>query len=422
MAETLLAILLVASSSKGTNLVFHWPPFPPQFPRLARPKPKAGFNIDNMWLAATNKDSETLQAETHDVDEWEYEWKRPMTYQPRDRSHSFVKPSGRSRPASRRGSPSKDGDIVGHGAPPEEAEYSKLLGYSTEFLASILSPKDNLCHQKFDLVVDDLAFIGHPVCADPDGTWKFRQESFPERSRRGRGSRNVSGPKDSANLATTDEASSPSLPPSGLQTFHLVLVLDLPDPSSSASGNLFKYFHVIYEQIAFTVTAMLFQEQVHSRFVDMECENLGTIRDDCIKHGISFGDFMGKALDMSSLARAIKALYDGVKANTISRIVINEVGVEVQLPPQLDNLLHPEDENPDYVEHGGSEEVSWGPELHFGWSLPGLAPWKSLLLYDLDEEHNELKRNLNQPGMSPKDQMLAEGLLQFLETVSIFDS
>ncbi|KLO18243.1 hypothetical protein SCHPADRAFT_866880 [Schizopora paradoxa] len=425
MSETLLAILFVTSSSKGTNLVFHWPPFPSLSSRLARPKPQPELDIENVWLAATNKDPETVKKGVVDIDEWEYEWKRPSTVQTRSRSRSFANPQGRSRPTSRRASPSKDGDISHQSISLEEAEYSNLLGYSAEFLAGILSPTDNICHQKFDLVVDDLAFIGHPVCADTDGSWKFKEDTFPDRSRRGRGSRAGSGrDTDTAHISPiTAEFPKAILDrQSGLQTFHLVLVLDVPDPSSSASGNLFKYFHVLYEQIAFTVTAMLYQEQVLHRYVDSECDVLIRLREIAMNKGTSFSEFVGQALDDSSLARAIKALHDSIKSNTIARLVINNVGIEVQLPPQLDKLLHPEDDNPDYVEHAGPVEVSWGPELHFGWSLPGLAPWKSLLLFDLDEEHNELKRNLNQPGMTPKDQMLAEGLIQFLETVSIFDS
>ena len=209
---------------------------------------------------------------------------------------------------------------------------------------------------------------------------------------------------------------------STVQTFHVVLVIDLPDPSSSASGNLFKYFHIIYEQLAFTMTAVLFQEQVLNRYVDKECETLYALRESCIRHSRPYNDFCEAALQDSSLARCLRTLYDSVKSNQIARLMINEIGVEVQLPPQLDKLLDSAEEDPDYVEHEDPDSVSWGPELSFGWGLPSLAPWKSLLLYDLDEEHHDLKANINRPGMSQEDQELAEELILFLETVSIFDS
>ncbi len=49
--------------------------------------------------------------------------------------------------------------------------YKTYLGYDVEILASILNPRPELAHQKFELVVDDLAFLGHPVSAGRGGTW-----------------------------------------------------------------------------------------------------------------------------------------------------------------------------------------------------------------------------------------------------------
>jgi len=59
---------------------------------------------------------------------------------------------------------------------PLQDEYGALLGYSAKFFAGLLLPKRALCHQKFALAIDDLFFIGHPVCVDDDGTWQFKHE------------------------------------------------------------------------------------------------------------------------------------------------------------------------------------------------------------------------------------------------------
>ena len=39
----------------------------------------------------------------------------------------------------------------------------QYLGFSDEILAALLSPNRELCDQPFELVVDHLAFVGHPV-------------------------------------------------------------------------------------------------------------------------------------------------------------------------------------------------------------------------------------------------------------------
>jgi len=147
-----------------------------------------------------------------------------------------------------------------------------------------------MCHQKFQLVVDDLAFIGHPVCADADGVWRFKQDTSKVNSR-GRESRNrhsnESNPTVASRSPSSEKVTSQSQS-AWLHTFHFVMVLDLPDPSSSASGNVSKYFDIIYEQIAFTMAAVLFQEQVQSNFVETECDHLGMLKDQCVRKGFLF--------------------------------------------------------------------------------------------------------------------------------------
>lgn len=285
MCQALLAILLVCSSGKGSSLAFHWPPSPRPSPRLTRPRPvldPACSPLDVFYLAAqkpTTQDPESLDAISKgnpEEDGWDYEWKRPSGM--KHRSPSFTRPS-RSRPGSGRNSPSKgvfhnDRHIYG------DLEYDALLGYSSEYLANILCPLQSQCHQKFELVVDDLAFIGHPVSAESDGVWRFKPEKPTSRGRKAEKQSSAELEPPSESPRSEHQAAQPSL-----QTFHLVLVMDLPDPSSSSSGDVFQYFHVIYEQIVFVVTAVLYQEQVLHNFMDIECEELNSLKEACISKG-----------------------------------------------------------------------------------------------------------------------------------------
>jgi hypothetical protein len=297
MAETLLAILLVTSSAKGSNLVWRWPPSPKPSPRLARPRPIPTISqLDNPWRAARSPGSPTeeitghLNADAVLEDDDDYEWKRPNSIRRRGMSFST------SRSSSRPNTPDHDGPYN-----PDDCivtdEYNDVLGYHSEFLANLLCPKRSLCHQKFELLVDDLAFIGHPVAAEADGMWRFKPEKTKS-SGRGREYRNrhsIQHDEDSSSprISSAKDISSLS---SWLHTFHFVLVLDLPDPSSSASGNVSKYFDIIYEQIVFNVTAVLFQEQVLSNFVEAECDTLGSLRDSYIAKGLCKvdSDFINK--------------------------------------------------------------------------------------------------------------------------------
>lgn len=231
--------------------------------------------------------------------------------------------------------------------------------------------------------------------------------------------------------SSSDPSTAPNSPSSWLQTFHFVLVLDLPDPSSSASGNVSKYFDIIYEHIAFTVTAVLYQEQVLSNYVEQEADLLLNLKDQYTSRGERFADYVEHALRISSLAQAMKNLYEAIKAGVIASITIHDLPLELQLPPYLGSLLHStsyDDYDDDFaLEYQQHEESffgteGWAKELGFAWRLPTLAPWKSLLLLD-DGDHGDgnafYADLITGQNVIPEDRQLAEQLIKFLEITSI---
>lgn len=419
MAETLLALLLVTTSAKGSYLVFRWPEAPARSPRLCRPKPNDCLSLsllDNPWRASHSQDA-TDKAEvlSHNdfVQNPDYCWPRPVL---QDRSISFTHSTRHpvSRPARDRTTP--------YEKPTLSNDYDRAFGYSAEYLANLLCPQRSMCHQKFELVVDDLAFIGHPVCAepDPDGGWRFK----PEKIKTGSRGREDGDPGNSAS-PHMEEATPTSEPSSAskstwLQTFHLTMVLDLPDPSSSASGNLAKYFNILYEQIAFTVTAVLYQEQVLSNFVENECDALIALKDNCFAKGEPFSKYVDRALEVSSIAAAMKTMYEAIKTSSMAYVTINNLPLELQLPPYLDTLLHSQsDQETDFFDPSDDEDSSnWGLHMTLGWKLPSMAPWKTLLLLDIDNDMDP-HMILRGPHENAEDRTFAEGLVRFLEIASV---
>jgi len=132
---------------------------------------------------------------------------------------------------------------------------------------------------------------------------------------------------------------------------------------------------------------------------------------------------MSHAQRVSSLAPAINGLYDAIKVSAMAHITIHNIPLELQLPPYLDRLLHSENDfDLDYVdqEDDNVEANAWGQEMAFGWRLPTLAPWKSLLLLDgPDGQVLDPRMGLSGTRVGSDDRALAEGLIRFLETASV---
>lgn len=136
--------------------------------------------------------------------------------------------------------------------------------------------------------------------------------------------------------------------------------------------------------------------------------------------GDSFEVFTSKALEISSIASGMKLIYEAIRSKSIAYITFNNLPMELQLPPYLETLLHSEgDYDADFIYEFDDDDIrTWGQDLSFGWRLPVLAPWKSLLVTDGD---NDIDPNitLRGPQLSAEDRTLAEELVRFLETASI---
>lgn len=363
----LIAVLLVTATTKGVNVVFRWPPKPRIPTRFSRPKPvieafpryslvDASYSAAN---ALTNEQAEEAVArmERQGAELWndeDYTWHRPKA------DISTAKPTSSAQSKSNLASGSTSGsesptmlkkpkDDRLDEPPPEVRgpssikQWEACLGYDTPFLAELLSPRPAMCHQKFELFVDELAFIGHPVHEKADESWAFDElgvydaldspqlPDLPqfEPDERGRiqnrsnglfiPSRSISQqqPRRIFQLADDGEEGDTEEPPTlrpplvhsktssrsinsrlpgistskrplsrmapaQLKSFHLVLVLDRPDPSSLASADLDRYIDGYYTQFAFKLTAAMLYEQARSNFIAREAHMLINLRDKCM--------------------------------------------------------------------------------------------------------------------------------------------
>lgn len=216
-----------------------------------------------------------------------------------------------------------------------EAQYNTTLGYSLDFLADLLSPPRSSCHKKFEVTVDEIVFIGHPVCCGPDGKWTFpsdedSDEEDARRVSRGRRMNDSNGAKpapqdsltniaeepgrqrssatlsDQMEVLTTPESSatvSPTTPPARrdtivptkngkdkeeddipqLQMFHLVLIVDKPDPRPGQDTE--QMLEQIYREVAFKWSAAAFAMQVRENWVARQARDLARIREKGIQEG-----------------------------------------------------------------------------------------------------------------------------------------
>ena len=191
-----------------------------------------------------------------------------------------------------------------------ESQYDHALTYPLDFLSDMLTPSRSVCHRKFEVYVDEVVFIGHPVSVGPDGKWEFPKDEDEEvghatRGRRGRDERSLlgtvleikegnspDGVSDKTETSVTRSNGDDKEGPPTLNMFHLVLIVDKPDPKAGGSdaegmgtSSQMNQFDEIYREIAFKWTAAAFALQVKDNFIAREAWEIGRMREKCLNEG-----------------------------------------------------------------------------------------------------------------------------------------
>src|SRR5690242_19514416 len=143
MVNSLLAILLVVSNSRGSNFVFHYPKVPRRRNEIEQ------FRIKNDLEEEFGDD--LLE---NDVITWPY-----------GSTEVVDKLLLRSRFEDNEeyGFSSKRQTRNGANYETERNEMNKLFGFETKLLAEMFCPKKYRSLEKFQLSIDDLTFVGQPV-------------------------------------------------------------------------------------------------------------------------------------------------------------------------------------------------------------------------------------------------------------------
>ncbi|CAG8748308.1 4910_t:CDS:2, partial [Acaulospora colombiana] len=219
-----------------------------------------------------------------------------------------------------------------------DPDFDWVLGYRTKLLAeSIFRFDRNLCNQRFELILEDLLFLGHPVCIGDDGTWQWEQLYADPKTKTDSNDPNAD---ESTEVNNTGKSQSKDLKnEASLKYFHLVLVLDRPDAALGGSVNLTRFIDVYYEQIAVKMTAALHYEQSRTGYVEKETDLLVDLMD-----AETYDEFERTALERSSLARAIRDIFVAVQNQRLAHVNVGAFELDLQMPWYHAELLTGEDD------------------------------------------------------------------------------
>lgn len=269
---------------------------------------------------------------------------------------------------------------------------STILGYSEETLQRLLAPGCWSDRTKFEICLNELTFLGHPIYAAQEGRWDKKhtheETHAPKKDQRG----STPTPKtraeqDFADMQTTvgititepktpvqekrdfthipesfdssqtggqslatsvnsESSISATVVPEQLTMFNIVFVLAAPEsPNSSAEVS------DVYRHITKKLSKALHYCQNENQYLGIESRKLLTLKAKARQDGITDAELLSKRMvESSELAWALREVYEKISANEIAGIRLNGMPISLQVP--LDESVQFSDKE-DLTTHAG---------------------------------------------------------------------
>lgn len=169
----LIAILLLVKTTSEPRIIFHYPPKPGEdnshFTDMFKENPAA----DDSSSSSSDDNSQDSSAETT----------KPV--EQKEENNTGKSPPEVDEVGS--ASPEKSDGLQGVNA---KLQWNDLFGYQSNVLSKILLPAASGHKKRFEAGLNDMVFLGRPVFARPDGTWKK-----PRKLRRSSNKSNITAEK-----------------------------------------------------------------------------------------------------------------------------------------------------------------------------------------------------------------------------------
>ncbi|EME49344.1 hypothetical protein DOTSEDRAFT_68203 [Dothistroma septosporum NZE10] len=317
----LVAVLLLTRSRSGPRLVFHYPQ-EPQLPLSTR------------------------QLQHFDTDE--------SGSDTDDDTNSHAQQQART-------SAKVDGNEDGHAN--GRLGNNSLLGHSVDSLEKLLAPGRWCDRKKFEINLNGLTFVGHPVYSLEDGAWTIKEKSAkdPVKSQDSTNrqyadyhmyltpeslastppdpgpiqdaERDFTHMPDSFDSQTIDKlgtsADSHATVSSGGQAaeqmslFHVVFVLSSHDHRSLRQAK------AVYNDLAKVLSRALYYCQKQGNYVSNESRRLSALRAKAKQNNWHMSELWRRLIETSELAWALKEIFDRVSKGSVAHVRFN--GMEMSL-------------------------------------------------------------------------------------------
>ncbi|KAF9885976.1 Nitrogen permease regulator 3 [Aspergillus nanangensis] len=238
--------------------------------------------------------------------------------------------------------------------------WESLLGLPADVWEKLLSPSRAWHKRRFEVGINDLAFVGWPVFVRDDGEWRKQRRKKEKKKPRAAwegGELGHNEAEETRNAGESMVASTETLSPltasesirgsimSGRSVRAPNESLDVDDKDSMTMFNvvfvldppLLEYsmrVREIYDNIIKKFAKALKWEQARTGYVWREAQHILHVKEKAKESGTSINSVYSELINQSSLARAIYTVFTSISASKIASVSLSpDVSISLQIPP-----------------------------------------------------------------------------------------
>ncbi|XHF97223.1 Nitrogen permease regulator 3 [Aspergillus wentii] len=251
---------------------------------------------------------------------------------------------------------------------PYRPPWESLLGLPADVWEKLLSPSRSWHKRRFEVGINDLAFVGWPVFVREDGTWRKQRRKKKKKPRaewdggelghneHAEDGRDGDGDGDDLMADSTDTLSPKQLSASDAKRASLTSSLQngraqsepLDEDDDKDSMTMFNVVFVvdpplleysmrirdIYDNIIKKFAKALKWEQARTDYVWREALHISHMKEKAKEKRTSVNTLYAELISQSSLARAIYTVFTSISASKIASVSLSQdVSISLQIPP-----------------------------------------------------------------------------------------
>ncbi|RKF76792.1 Nitrogen permease regulator 3 [Golovinomyces cichoracearum] len=321
MSSGLVAIALTIRSRDGPRFVFHYPA-----------QPSSGVSQEDL-LYGTDLDFTKIDTDPEDSEESDFDDELLYSFNRIDVNQddngdkdinpvNFIRDKGLDE--------HYDTQSGIHVVP-----WERLFEFSTTDLESLLTPSRTYHRKKFEITLDSLCFLSHPIHVRKDGTWTKKNPQHEKKEKKSEFTFEATQSNNPFNRNQMESNISEDYDEGGMTMFNAVFILDVP------RHDLKQKAEEMYEQVAKKFNWALMRAQANSCYVWNESELILTMKEKAREDRRPMSWLWREILLKSTLACAMRDIHNSISRNKIATVHLGpdfDISLQIPIPSFLISL------------------------------------------------------------------------------------